>query len=395
MQLLVAAVVSTGAAVAATPLSHERLGVNFTGAPPNLATASAAGVGLARDQVIAGTDTDAVVQLAAAAQLRLYPMLGLPRSQGPAADATAMAAFVSSFAQRYGRGGSFWSQHPELPYLPVESYEIGNEPDITPTAPADATSLHYADPASYALVYQAARAALHQVDPAAQAVVGGMLDSGAIGLADAERYLSAVGPMDAVGYHPYLYDVTRMEQDTLALRQWLDANGRGGVPLDINEFGAAGGVTAGSAAWGAQVAQYTQWALCTPSLLVENVQAFWWGAVPLANTSPWFAIVDSALSQTPLGTAYLGEVSALTSQGCPAVAPAPSTTTHAVVPTSKRAKPHKTQKPAKRSHRRKRRRPVKASHPDTWQHLPATRKQRHPLTSAARGARPHRARGHR
>ena len=51
MQLLVAAVVSTGAAVAATPLSHERLGVNFTGAPPNLATASAAGVGLARDQV--------------------------------------------------------------------------------------------------------------------------------------------------------------------------------------------------------------------------------------------------------------------------------------------------------------------------------------------------------
>jgi len=379
MQLLVAAIVPTGPALAATPLSHERLGINFTGAPPNLATASAAGVGLARDQVIAGTDTDAVVQLAAAAHLRLYPMLGLPRSQGATEDASAMAAFVTSFAQRYGRGGSFWSQHPELPYLPVESYEIGNEPDITPTAPADETSLHYADPASYALVYQTARAALHQVDPTAQAVVGGMLDSGAIGLGDAEQYLSPIGPMDAVGYHPYLYDVTRMEQDTLALRQWLDANGHGGVPLDINEFGAAAGVTAGSAAWGAQVAQYTQWALCTPTLLVENVQAFWWGAVPLANTSPWFAMVDSALSPTPLGTAYLGEVSALTAQGCPAVAPT-LPPTHAAVPTSKRAKPHKTRKPAKRSHRRKHRRPVKASHDDRWRPLG-------PKKSATRGHR--------
>ena len=218
LQLLAAASVLPGSAAAADPISHDRLGVNFTGAPPDLATASAAGVGLARDQVIAGSNTDAVVSLTAAAHLRLYPMLGLPRSQGPAADAAAMATFVTSFAQRYGRGGSFWAAHPELPYLPVESYEIGNEPDITPTTPADSTSLHYADPNAFAQVYQTARAALHQVDPAAQAVVGGMLDSGAIGLDQAEWYLGAIGPMDAVGYHPYLYDVTTMEKDTLALR---------------------------------------------------------------------------------------------------------------------------------------------------------------------------------
>src|SRR5581483_8751183 len=115
-----------GSAVAATPLSPDSLGVNFTGSPPDLAAVSAAGAGLARDEVIAGSNIDAVVELTAAAHLRLYPMMGLPRSQGAAADATAMAAFVTSFAQRYGRGGTFWAQHPELPYLPVESYEIGN-----------------------------------------------------------------------------------------------------------------------------------------------------------------------------------------------------------------------------------------------------------------------------
>ncbi len=178
-----AAVVLPGSAAAATPISPDSLGVNFTGSPSDLATASAAGVGLARDEVIEGTNTDAVVELTAAAHLRLYPMLGLPTSHGAAADAVAMAAFVTSFAQRYGPGGTFWAQHPELPYLPVESYEIGNEPDITPTAPADETSLHYANPADYAEVYEAARTALHQVDPTAQAVVGGMLDSGVIGLA--------------------------------------------------------------------------------------------------------------------------------------------------------------------------------------------------------------------
>jgi hypothetical protein len=350
---------------AATPISPDSLGVNFTGSPPDLATASAAGVGLARDQVIEGTNTDAVVELTAAADLRLYPMLGLPKSQGAAADATAMAAFVTSFAQRYGPGGSFWAQHPELPYLPVESYEIGNEPDITPTEPADQTSLHYANPADYAEVYEAARTALHEVDPSAQAVVGGMLDSGAITLDTAEQYLAAIGPMDAVGFHPYLYDVTTMEQDTTQLRQWLDANGDSNVPLDINEFGAADGVTPGIAAWGAEVAQYTQWALCTPGLNVENVQAFWWGGIPIADTDPWFSMVDSELSETPFGTAYLGEVQTLTTQGCRSTVAAETPPRRAGTGGMSRASTHRlgqTRRRLRRHRRSKRARPRHHQH---------------------------------
>jgi hypothetical protein len=361
LPLVAAGSVLPGSAVAAAPLSQESLGVNFTGSPTDLATAAAAGVGLARDEVIAGSNTDAVVELTAAAGLRLYPMLGLPTSQGPAADATSMAGFVTSFAQRYGRGGSFWAQHPELPYLPVESYEIGNEPDITPTAPADQTSLHYADPAAYAQVYETARAALHQVDPAAQAIVGGMLDSGGIGLDQAEEYLSAIGPMDAVGYHPYLYDVTTMEQDTVALRQWLDTNGHAGVPLDINEFGAPTSIVD----WGQQVATYTQWALCTSALDVEDVQAFWWGDIPFADADTWFPMVSSEGSETPLGTAYLGEVQALTSQGCPATPASAPAVSGQSAPAPTRSNVHHKRKKVKPSGHRKRR-------------------QRHPRKSASR-----------
>jgi hypothetical protein len=239
----------------------------------------------------------------------------------------------------------------------VVSYEIGNEPDITPTAPADQTSLHYANPADYALVYETARAALHQIDPSAQAVVGGMLDSGAIDLGLAEQYLAAIGPMDAVGYHPYLYNVATMERDTLALRAWLDANGRAGVPLDINEFGAPTGV----ADWGAQTAQYTQWALCTPALHVEDVQAYWWGAVPLANGDPWFAMFSGDLTETSFGSAYLGAVQALTSQGCPEPAVAPAPTPSTPKPTIKHAPVHRKGKAA-RHKKRHRRHPHKAAH---------------------------------
>jgi hypothetical protein len=147
------------------------------------------------------------------------------------------------------------------------------------------------------------------------------------------------------------------------LRQWLNADGHGSVPLDINEFGAGAGVTPGLAAWGAEVAQYTQWALCTPSLDVENVQPFWWGAIPPADADPWFSMVDSELSATPFGSAYLGEVQALTTQGCPTPpAAAPPAATHSVptgsvAPTSKqKGKAHRAGKAVKPSHAKKRRR---------------------------------------
>src|SRR6202042_1529451 len=137
-------------------------------------------------------------------------------------------------------------------------------------------------------------------------------------------------------------DVTTMEQDTLALRQWLDANGHAGVPLAINEFGAGAGVTSGVADWGAQVAQFTQWVVCTPALDVEDVQPLWWGATPGADTDPGFSMVDSGLSETPLGTAYLGEVQTLTSQGCPAPAPLPPTTVATSAPPApKHSKAHR------------------------------------------------------
>jgi hypothetical protein len=114
-----------------------------------------------------------------------------------------------------------------------------------------------------------------------------------------------------------------MQQDTLLLRRWLNANHKAGVPLDINEFGSfldPSGTLPSITAWGRQVAKFTQWALCTASLRVENIQPEWWGGTPGADRDAWFAMYSSELAPTPLGTAYLATVRQLTTSGCPASA---------------------------------------------------------------------------
>ncbi len=303
----------------ATPLPSSSLGINGGGVTTGIALASAQGVGLDREQIIdRKTNTDKLVGALAAQRLTMYPFLGIPKSNGAVADAAEMTQFVQSFARRYGESGTFWAEHPELPYRPVKRFEIGNEPDIPPNEPADQVSLHYGNPADFALVYAASRQALHAVQSQAVAVVGGMLDSG-VPLSEAERYTAALTPgqVDAIGFHPYVYVESRMKEDASAYRAWLDAHGFAGVPLDINEFGTFN--TPGSSAdWGRLVADYSIWALCSPAMHVENVQAFWWGATPATDKNPWMAMVSSELQLTPFGQEYLAQAHALTTGGCPA-----------------------------------------------------------------------------
>lgn len=349
---------------AAAPVSGQALGVEiFTATsngqldPTNLQMASSAGLGVVRKQVIEGTNADSVVALAASAHLRLAPMLGLPcpssyssptncpesASESPSQAASDMASYVTSFEHRYGPNGTFWAANPTLPYLPVQSYEIGNEPNMPLQWVADNTHLHWTDPTAYAQVYEAARTALHQADPSAVAVVGGLADSaaGGVDVQSDEQWLAALTPgtADAVGYHPYTFDVSDslMATDTQQLRQWMDANGFASAPLDVNEFDACqvtststtnlGACPANgqqnSQTWGTIAAEYTEWALCTPGLNVAAVMPFYWGDTPTSDGDVWLTLTTSAGSLTSYGQQFLAVAQTLTSTGCPAEPPPP------------------------------------------------------------------------
>ncbi len=86
----------------------------------------------------------------------------------PPRDPRTFATWSSAFARRYGPGGAFWRAHPQLPRLPVRTYEVWNEPNVaTFWRPS-------AEPEAYAALFDAAQAAVRQVQPDARMVTGGL-----------------------------------------------------------------------------------------------------------------------------------------------------------------------------------------------------------------------------
>jgi hypothetical protein len=148
------------------------------------------------------------------------------------------AAYAGAFAARYGRSGSFWAQHGELPALPVDVYEIWNEPDVAwfwRPAP---------DPAAYADMYLKARAAIHAVDPQATVLVGGIAGNAGYVAAMYAARPELRGSVDAVGWHAYAADAGGMVRGVRALRRTLDGVGETAVPIHLTELGwpTSGGV---------------------------------------------------------------------------------------------------------------------------------------------------------
>lgn len=147
----------------------------------------------------------------------------------PPAHNGDFAAYASAFMRRYGPGGAFWHAHSTLPYLPVTTLEIWNEPDNKHDWGSD---INLQD---YARMYEAARRAIHRVDRHAQVVSGGL----AWTMSSLPRLLKAFRdkPLDAVAFHPY----ASTPQGTVALGRYAIAQmrkyRRARTPLLANEYG--------------------------------------------------------------------------------------------------------------------------------------------------------------
>jgi hypothetical protein len=127
---------------------------------------------------------DGVVAAAAAHGIRVEPTIAdtpvwnqptatptlcrqVAQSVAPA-SVSPYAELVGAIASRYGRGGSFWSEHPGLPQLPIARYEIWNEPNL------DGGWCPAPNPRAYADMFAQAAAAIHAADPQALVVLGGL-----------------------------------------------------------------------------------------------------------------------------------------------------------------------------------------------------------------------------
>jgi len=142
----------------------------------------------------------------------------------PPIDPADYGAFTGKLAERYGAGGDFWTENPELIEVPLAGIEIWNEQNgevfwggLSP------------EPAHYTAMLQSAYTAIKAVDPSITVVVGGLAAGGGTyddgdcdGTPDggvlpghgvnAVNYLEdmyaagAQGYFDAVGWHPYVFD---------------------------------------------------------------------------------------------------------------------------------------------------------------------------------------------
>jgi Glycosyl hydrolase family 14 len=265
---------------------------------------------------------DSIAQAMAQHGIRWYPIIDYSTpwagvTPGDSNSAVALshvadfATYANVFAQRYGRGGSFWRSHPGLPQLPVTSYEIWNEENST-------TFLHPQTnaPEQYADLYMAARAAIKPVDAQAEVVVGGLALGTQGGGADEISFLQRMfahrpdmrGNVDAVALHPYQLAVSDVYARIAGFRTVLDQLAGPQVPLEITEVGWSTSAVSDSQR-GANLADLTQTLPRTDCNIPRLITYSWTSPEQSrSNADDWFGIYNHNATPKPSGVAFLGSV---------------------------------------------------------------------------------------
>ena len=128
--------------------------------------------------------TDEVVARAARHNIRVLPIvLDAPAwaSRNPGENGSppehigAYTAFLRSLVLRYGPGGSFWDERPDLPQLYLREWQIWNEPHLNAYWNTEGRSRN-AWAREYARLLKASKPAIENIDPGAKIVLAGLAD---------------------------------------------------------------------------------------------------------------------------------------------------------------------------------------------------------------------------
>ena len=139
------------------------------------------------------------------------------------------ARFVAALVRRYGPGGAFWTEHPELAAQPIRKWQIWNEPSLTdfwsdqPFAPA------------YVKLLRLSREAILGVDAGASIILAGLPNKSWVAL-DQIYKAGGRGLFDVAAFHPFTATVggvkTILERDRGVMRKHHDSH----RPLWVTEL---------------------------------------------------------------------------------------------------------------------------------------------------------------
>jgi hypothetical protein len=184
-------------------------------------------------------------------RIRVLPLLfGTPRFYSAAPSARYperaqprrprdLARFARALARRYGGRGSFWRQNPRLPRVPIRSWQIWNEENLsffwTPRPSAR----------QYVHMLAAASRAIRSADRRAEIVVGGLPNSRfgppiatylqGLYRAGAKRWF------DTVALHTYSRSTAAGLGTVARIRRLMDRNGDRKARIWVTEFGWSSG----------------------------------------------------------------------------------------------------------------------------------------------------------
>jgi hypothetical protein len=144
--------------------------------------------------------------------------------------------FVRAAVERYGSGGSFWREHPDLPEMPIANWQLWNEPNshlFWKPAP---------DVSDYLKLLRGFEGTVHSADSGAKVLLGGLFPTprGDITMKSflTQLYQRGGGRLfDAAAVHPYAATPQRALASTAELRTLMARAGDRDKPIWITEVG--------------------------------------------------------------------------------------------------------------------------------------------------------------
>jgi polysaccharide biosynthesis protein PslG len=187
---------------------------------------------------------DRFVIAAARHRIRVMPILfDAPRFRERAATTgnppprsfRDMVSFAQVLWWRYGPKGSLWRQHPDLPEMPVRSWQVWNEPSIRRYWPPKPSA------SQYGRMLRQVGSILSAVDPKAEVVTAGIPASRLPGTVPFKRYLQGLGraqvPFDTLAVNAYARSARELMRNLRTARRVLDRSGRRRTKIWITELG--------------------------------------------------------------------------------------------------------------------------------------------------------------
>ena len=247
-------------------MPHDFVGISaedvFVGNPAyrdqNLQAQSAIGIGLIRQNFDwAAIETapgqydlsyyDEFVAAAASKGITILPILfhtpefHLGRRDGtsacPPRDNASLAAYAQALVRRYGSNGTLWAERPDLPRVPIRSWQIWNEPNL------GVYWCNRPNPREYASMLRVVGKAVKSEDPSAKIVTAGLPDSKLKSAMPLDKFISGLYKargkryFDTLAINGYATGNAQLSGLLNRVRRWMDRKHDRRAGIWITEIG--------------------------------------------------------------------------------------------------------------------------------------------------------------